>query len=188
MKKFVLTGGPSSGKTSTLEYLGSLPLNLGLVPESAALLLGGGYPVPNESSVSEIRNFQQVILQVQHGLEAMGELKHPGKSALLLDRATLDGVGYWPEGTDSFLRNFSLDLERELARYSGVLFFDLPDEKFFGGLGPKRFHNYAQGRVIAERQYAVWSKHPKFVRIPAYPSLDQKKQHALAELEKLIRS
>src|SRR4029079_18805765 len=48
---------------------------------------------------------------------------HPGK-ILLLDRGTIDGAAYWPEGPEDFWRDIGTTIDKELARYDAVIMLE----------------------------------------------------------------
>ena len=163
--KIVFTGAPSSGKTSAIQALTRLRPELVAVPETASLLLSGGFPPPRAGRAEQRKAFQRAVVAVQRGSEAMFALQHPG-AGMILDRAVLDGAAYWPGGAKGFLREFRIDLDAELARYDHVVFFAQPPKKYFGGLNRTRFHDYEESMRIGAKQFAIWRRHKSFIVIP----------------------
>src|SRR3989338_6530738 len=106
LKKIVFTGAPSSGKSTAIEALSGFSKKLVIVPETASLLLAGGYPPPDVGNLNQVRTFQKIILDLEKNLEEMFAYKNPKATHMILDRAILDGVGYWPKGPEAFLREF----------------------------------------------------------------------------------
>lgn len=185
-KKIVMTGAPSSGKSTALEEIRKVfGDQVVLVPESAVVLLAGGFPAPAHGDLEQIRCFQKAILAVQENLEDIFERKNTTGSPSVLDRAKLDGAGFWPPGPQDYLKNFGLDLAQELARYDHVLFLELPEEKYFGGVLQTRFHNYEQSKASEKKLAEVWSQHPSFLRIPAQADFNKKIEHIIQTIKAL---
>ena len=102
--------------------------------------------------------------------------EHPGKT-LLLDRGTIDGAAYWPEGPDDYWRDLGTTLEAELARYETVVWmqtcaavgaYDGDASNFC------RFED-AEGAVASGELLArLWSAHPRLERVDAFARLDDK--------------
>lgn len=179
--KIVLTGAPSSGKSSILAELQKLSLpNVALVPESAVVLLAGGFPAPSHGDLEQIAIFQRTILHVQENLEDICYRKNPQATHMVLDRAKLDGAGFWPPGPEDYLKNFPVNKEQEYANYDVVLFLDLPPKEFFGGIHQARFHDYEQSLESGRRLEQVWSGHPHFKKISAKSDFADKVSDVIA--------
>jgi hypothetical protein len=186
LRKIVFTGAPSSGKSSVLEALKQKFPKFAFVPETAAVLLGGGYPAPEIGNISQQRVFQRTIIQLQKDLEEMIALKLPNAPFMILDRALLDGVAYWPKGPSDYLQEFKIDASEEIGKYDHVIYFAIAPESQFGGMHEKRFHNYEQSREIGKKQHEVWKPHPSFLEIPAYEKFGDKVDHALRAVSKIV--
>lgn len=176
VQKVILTGGPSSGKSALVERLKVVAPHLALVPETATILLSGGFPKPR--TPAEVRIFQSVFPGVQDHLERMIALRNPDARVMIMDRVVMDGYGFWPGDLESFLEAVNLKLEPAMQAYDWVVFFQMPDEKDFGGNNPFRFHNYAQSVAVSARLEELWSKHPNFIMIPTTVKFDLKIQIA----------
>jgi hypothetical protein len=186
MIKIVLTGAPSSGKSSALDAIAVLkPEHIVLVPESAVVLLKGGFPAPSHDDLEQIRSFQKSILVVQENLEHICSLKNSDASHMILDRAKLDGAAFWPPGIEDYLQNFPVRINEELSKYDHVLFLELPKKEHFGGVHQARFHNYEQSLESERRLEKVWGGHPSFIRIAAHQDFNLKIQSILETLKKL---
>jgi hypothetical protein len=186
MTKIVLTGAPSSGKSSALDAIAGLKLeHIVLVPESAVVLLKGGFPAPSHDDLEQIRNFQNSILTVQENLEDICSRKNPRASHMILDRAKLDGAAFWPPGIEDYLQNFPVRIDQELTKYDQILFLELPKKEHFGGVHQARFHNFEQSLESERRLEKVWGGHPNFIRIAAHQDFDKKIQSIIDTLKKL---
>ncbi len=184
MKKIVLTGAPSSGKSSALKHLMRLGWpKVAFVPETARVLLGAGYPTPAHGSLEQIHAFQKDILSLQASIEAAWDARAAQLRHLVLDRGRPDGAGFWPAGEEDYFRSFSMNAAHELSRYDHVLFLALPPEGDFGAQDAERFHDYAQSLEVEQRLNALWARHPGFELVPAQPSLEAK----IALVEERVR-
>jgi predicted ATPase len=187
LTKIVLTGAPSSGKSSALIEIEKLSSSkIALVPESAVVLLKGGFPAPAHDDLEQIRAFQTSILTVQENLESICARKNPQASVMVLDRAKLDGAAFWPPGIEDYLKNFPVNLQEELGKYDHVLFLELPKQEHFGGVHQARFHNFEQSLESERRLEKVWGQHPNFTRIPAEENFDKKIEAVLKEIKRII--
>lgn len=185
--KIVLTGAPSSGKSSSLNALAKIyGSRLALVPESAVVLLSGGFPAPSHDDIEQIRAFQRAIITLQENLEIVVERRSPAAEFFVLDRAKLDGAGFWPPGPDDYCRQFSVDAAKELAKYDHVLFLELPTAESFGGVNQKRFHDFEQSLESERRLRQVWSRHPSFTTIPAKATLDEKVADVVSAIGRFV--
>lgn len=173
--KIVLTGAPSSGKSSTMRELQRVfGGQVALVPESAVVLLSGGFPAPQHVDVEQIRAFQKAILQVQAGLEQIIPRQNPLAKVYIFDRGSLDGAGFWPLGAEDFLKQFGLTRQNEFAKFDHVLFMELPSPEAFGGVNQLRFHDYQQSKQSEDQLRETWGSHPGFKEIKAQATLEEK--------------
>lgn len=187
-QKIVITGAPSSGKSTTMQLIRrDYSDRIVVVPESAAVLLAGGFPAPAHDDLEQIRAFQLAIIQTHISLEEIFSKQNPEINWMLLDRALVDGAGFWPEGPESYFKEFKIDPEKEFARYDFVLFFELPDKSAFGGVNNLRFHNYEQSLESEKRLQEVWREHPRFIEITATADFDEKIQSAVAVINEITR-
>jgi predicted ATPase len=182
----VITGAPSSGKSTVMKRLET---NLGdrvvVVPESAVVLLSGGFPAPAHDDMEQITVFQKAIIQVQTGLETVFARQNPEANLTIFDRGILDGAGFWPPGAKDYLEKFHLDVAKEFSKFNYVLFFELPSEKFYGGVNRLRFHDYAQSLESAKKLKEIWSQHPHYIEIKATEDFEDKIQTAISMIEKI---
>src|SRR4051794_31788836 len=113
MPRIVLTGGPGSGKTVVSRRIAAAnPGRFVLVPEAATQV----YTLLNTRwdrlDVNGRRDAQRRMYRLQLEQEQRIAEEHPDKS-LLLDRGTIDGATYWPDGPDDFWRDVGTTLDRE---------------------------------------------------------------------------
>lgn len=158
-KRVVLTGGPGAGKTAVLELIRlSFCKHIRVLPESAGILFGGGFPRAREGEL--LRAGQRAIFHVQHELERAAAA---GDAAIVLcDRGTVDGAAYWP-GPDTLWSAVDTTLEAQLARYDAVIHLRTPSEN--GGYenksNPLRIETAVEARAIDARIGEAWARHPR---------------------------
>lgn len=184
--RVVLTGGPGGGKTTAADlYRRELGEQVVIVPESATILYMGGFPRSGEPGVR--RATQRAIYQVQINLED-AQAEHYHSRILLCDRGTIDGAVYWPNEAEDFFISLGTSLEKELARYDAVIFFETAA---VGGIAieggnPARIESIEQARLIDQKLKDLWSKHPNFVFVPHEKSFMKKVNSGLRELANII--
>ncbi len=178
MKRVVLTGGPGAGKTTICTQLAAeFPMEIVTVPEAATEVyrrLGTRWDLLD---VAGRRDVQRRIYQLQLELEAHALRQHSGKSLLLLDRGTVDGAAYWPDGPEAYWEDLHTTLEQELERYNAVIWMETA-----AALGvyegsqsnPCRFEDSAAAVESGRQVGAMWARHPKLVRVAAYATIREK--------------
>lgn len=116
MLKFVLTGGPCTGKTTLLESLGSIGYQI--VPEAATLLIKSILDNGDEALLNDIKKFQLILFKKQLELESKAVLDKD----VFIDRGIIDGIAY--------CKFFKVKPPTELLkyikynRYNGVFLLD----------------------------------------------------------------
>ncbi len=120
----VLTGGPGGGKTAVLEMARRyFCRHVAIAPEAAGIVFGGGFP--KSDTPTGRRAAQRAIFHVQRALETVALASHE-TAVVLCDRGALDGLAYWPGSRQSFFKEFGIDFELELRRYSAVVHVEVP--------------------------------------------------------------
>lgn len=177
----MLTGGPGAGKTVVSARLAAeRPDVIVGVPEAATQVYESLATRWDRLDLPGRRDVQRRIyrLQVEQEDRIERELGRAGASkVLLLDRGTVDGAAYWPEGPQDYWRELGTDLARELARYDAVVWMQTSAALgLYDGDSSNacRFEHpdaaIASGNLLAQ----LWGKHPKLYRIQAYPDLGEK--------------
>lgn len=188
VNRIVLTGAPSSGKSSVMSEIQKRQWpNVALVPESAVVLLSGGFPAPEHHDLEQIRSFQNVILTLQSHMEQVISRQNPSAQNLVLDRARLDGAGFWPLGVSDYLQQFQVSRDQEYKNYDQIIFMGLPQSDFFEGVNERRFHNFEQSQQSEKQLLEVWSQHPNFHFIQAEKDFNLKVENTLALIQQLMR-
>lgn len=159
MKKIVLTGGPSGGKTTALSLLQeTFGGDVAIVPEAATLIYSGGFPRKDNSPI-HIEHAQNIIFYTVHQLEKLAERTSHAK-VIICDRGSIDGAVYWPHGPEDFFKAMNTTLEAELARYDAVLHLSPPPKKDFYESTHVRTESLEQAFEIDEKIKKIWEKHP----------------------------
>jgi len=181
--RIAMTGGPGGGKTTAADlFRRELGEQVVIVPETATILFGGGFPRSNQ--VDARRAAQTAIFYVQRNLEDVQAALYPER-ILLCDRGTIDGAAYWPDGPGSYFGALGTSLEAELARYDAVVFFEtaaVAGLSIEGG-NPVRQESLEQARLLDAELRALWSRHRRFLFVPHDQSFFRKLTVALALLQ-----
>jgi predicted ATPase len=184
-RKLVLTGGPCAGKTSVATLIeNAFKDSVVIVPESASLLLKGGFPRWPESQA--IASFQKSIYRLQVEVEAMFSQRY-GKKLFILDRGTVDGAAYWPEGPSCFFEALGTTEALEYARYDGVIYLESASEEDYLSnqfANPDRNENWGEASGLDQATRAVWSRHPALSTVPCHPRFADKVLQVVTLIEK----
>jgi predicted ATPase len=183
----VVTGGPGGGKTTAADlFRREIGERVVVVPEAATLLFSGGFP--RSAQPHARRSAQLAIYHVQTQLENVQTALFPDR-ILLCDRGTIDGAAYWPEDqAGDFFQALDTTLDRELARYDAVLFFESAAD---GGLSveggnPVRIESQREAVELDARLRQLWSAHRNFHVVPHNPSFMKKITTGLTLLERVV--
>ena len=191
MKRIVLTGGPGAGKSVVCDALAKAdPARIVLVPEAATQVYAALGSRWDRMDIEGRRDAQRRIYRWQRAQEErIGATARPGQ-ILLLDRGTVDGAAYWPEGPDAYWRDLGTTLEAELARYDAVILLETAAALgIYDGeaSNPVRFEAPAaaieSGRVLEK----LWGAHRNLRRVNAFTDVAHKIEAVSALLNELIQ-
>src|SRR3954464_14583039 len=119
--RIVLTGGPGAGKSVISRRLASDHADRYVrVPEAATQVYDLLQTRWDRLDLPGRRDVQRRIYHLQRNQEDALADQHPDK-ILLLDRGTIDGAAYWPEGPDDYWHDLGTTIQAELARYDTIL-------------------------------------------------------------------
>lgn len=186
-RRIAFTGGPGGGKTTALEIFRlEFGHELIIVPETATLLYRAGFPRFHDPQ--GLRAAQTAIFQVQRSVEDIYAAHFPDRT-YLCDRGTLDGAAYWPEGEMQFFRDQGTTLEKELGRYSAILFFETAAAGGISieGNNPARVETGDEARVIDQRLQKLYRHHDNFHLIAHEKSFFSKIEAGLESLRAVLR-
>lgn len=162
-KWVVITGGPSSGKTTTVNHLKSLGFHSS--PESARTLIDMG--IGSGLTTQEVRRdeerFNESVLNIQIALE---NILLPGKLCFH-DRGVPDSLAYIRLiGSDeSYAKEMALK-----RKYHAVFLLDLlPFEKDYARIEDEKMAKYIDGLIYATYTELAY----KVKRVPVFPVEDR---------------
>ncbi|HEY5951152.1 MAG TPA: ATP-binding protein [Kofleriaceae bacterium] len=180
-RRIVLTGGPGAGKTAVLETMRkTLCKHVMVVPESAGLVFGGGFP--RGTTPEARRAAQRAIFYVQRELEVA--IMPENVSIALCDRGTIDGLAYWP-GPGELWPQVGTTLDEQLARYHAVIHLRTPPiEHGYNNQNPLRTESAKEAAVIDARIAEAWARHPRRFEVPAMENFLAK----VARVVEIVRS
>ncbi|MFN4243698.1 MAG: ATP-binding protein [Tepidisphaerales bacterium] len=182
----VLTGGPGAGKTRAVSELRRRHGGrLETLPEAATQVyrqLGRRW---DQLTVDERREAQRCMYQLQKAQEAELAGRITPGTLVLLDRGTLDGAGYWPDGVEAFFDAMGTTEADELARYDGVIHLQTASAL---GLYDRdasnevRFETADEALASDRLMAALWARHPRRLDVPAAATWPDK----LAAVERAV--
>jgi predicted ATPase len=177
MKRIVLTGGPGAGKTVISARIAAAhPEKFVLVPEAATQVYFALQTRWDRLDVPGRRDVQRRIYHLQIEQEDRIACEYPEK-ILLLDRGTIDGAAYWPDGPAEYWRDLRTSLDEQLSRYDMVILlessaalgiYDGADSNFC------RFEDAEAAIASGNLLLQLWGGHPNLKHIRAFENLDDK--------------
>jgi predicted ATPase len=177
--RIVLTGGPGAGKTVISKRIATLhPDRFVLVPEAATQVYDALQTRWDKLDLPGRREVQRKIYALQVDQENRTADANPGKT-LLLDRGTIDGAAYWPDGADDYWKDVGSTLDAELKRYHAVIWMESAaalGQKFYDGdfSNSCRFEDAAGAIESGKLLLKLWGGHPNLKHVGAFESLDDK--------------
>lgn len=176
--KFVISGGPCSGKTTALERIQSFLRERGFrvftVPEAATILFLNGASPDDLVSTQCQQAFQQFVIQTQMTLEdriyKYAESTNQ-KCILLCDRGIMDGSAYVDDDIWTHVLEFAgLDkISAREGRYDAVFHLvtaaDGAPNYYTLANNRARSETIDDAKAIDKRTQTAWSGHPHHVII-----------------------
>ena len=176
-RRIVLTGGPGAGKTVVAARIAAeQPDRFIVVPEAATQVYTMLQTRWDRLDHAGRHDVQRRIYRLQREQEDRLAAEHPTKT-LLLDRGTIDGAAYWPEGAEAYWHDLGTTHDVEIRRYDAVLLlqtsaalglYDGEDSNFC------RFED-AEAAIASDNLLELlWRNHPRLTKVPAFHTLDEK--------------
>jgi len=158
-RKIVLTGGPGAGKTViTRALIEQFPDRYVLVPEAATAVYSRLNTRWDKLDLAGRRHVQRL-------------------KTLLLDRGTIDGAAYWPDGADAYWIDLQTTLSAELRRYDTVLWLETAAALgIYDGDASNavRFEDAAGAVASGHQLLRLWQDHPRLHHVGAFVDLADK--------------
>jgi nicotinamide riboside kinase len=177
VRKIVLTGGPGAGKSVIAAALvEAMRPRLALVPEAATQVYTALGTRWDKLDLAGRRDAQTRMYRLQVAQEDRIARERPDR-VLLLDRGTIDGAAYWPDGPEAFWRSLGTTHEAELARYDVVLWLETAAALgLYDGdaSNATRFEDPAAAVASGKVLQVLWGEHPRLHHVGAFVSLEDK--------------
>jgi predicted ATPase len=180
MAKIVLTGGPGAGKSVLSAALAARwPGRVVRVPESATSVYARLGTRWDKLDLDGRRRVQRMIYHNQVEQE-QAAAAHSGPGAdklLLLDRGTIDGAAYWPDGPAAYWADLGTTVAAELARYDGVIWLETAAALgIYDGDASNsvRFESPAAAVESGRLLKTLWGGHPQLHHVGAFVSMADK--------------
>jgi predicted ATPase len=177
MKRIVLTGGPGAGKTVISSAIAAAnPQRYIRVPEAATQVYNLLQTRWDRLDLAGRRDVQRRIYHLQRQQEDALAKQHPDQ-ILLLDRGTIDGAAYWPEGPDDYWRDLGTTAAAELQRYDAVIW--LQTSATLGlydhdASNPCRFEHPEAAIASGNLLKMLWGGHARLMQVDAFANLNDK--------------
>jgi len=172
----VLTGGPCSGKSSSLAYLTERLSDNGfmvfVIPETATLITNSGIDRRKMNKSKQVVMYEEAILDMQLAFEetyqqTVTRIFPERKKIILLDRGIMDIKAFMPD--DDFraiLKKKRLTEVRLRDRYNGVIHLVTAAEGapafYTGENNSARIETPEEARIIDQKIRESWLGHPHF--------------------------
>lgn len=184
--KIAITGGPSGGKTTLIDFLKKeFGAKVKVVPEAASILYKGGFP--------RVKNYdgyihaQRAILATQREIEDLRCKLYP-ESLIVCDRGSLDSLAYWPEDEEHFFETFKTTRDVEHARYHWVIHLDTATEPDYDTTNEIRTESFHEALLLNEKIKKSWEGHPQRIIISPDSDFFAKMKRATLVIEAILEN
>ena len=170
IRKIVLTGGPSAGKTTGLSWIQNAFSKLGYtvlyVPETATELISGGVtPWTCGTNLDYQKGQMRLQLEKEKVFERAAQSMNAEKILIVCDRGALDNRAYMDAREfAAVLADIGMTEEQLLGRYGAVFHMVTAakgaEEFYTFENNAARYETAEQARALDDRLIAAWSKHP----------------------------
>lgn len=187
--RIALTGGPGAGKTIIANWLASEnPEKFATIPEAATQVYQRHNTRWDLLDDSARRNIQREIFRLQRQQEDAIPAATDHR-IFLLDRGSLDGSVYWPDGPEDYWRELQTSELAELERYDAVIWLQTCAVI---GLYDGSESNACRGEVseqavlTGQKLARAWFRHPRLYRVDAFPTIEEKVAMVCKIIETII--
>jgi predicted ATPase len=177
MRRIVLTGGPGAGKTVISHHIvAANPQRYAQVPEAATQVYDALQTRWDLLDIEGRRDVQRRIYALQIEQEERISREHPDK-ILILDRGTIDGAAYWPEGAQAYWQELGTSAEAELSRYDMVIWLETcATLNLYDGhrSNARRFESPEAAIESGRLLFTLWQPHPNLHHVAACLTIEKK--------------
>ena len=189
VKRIVLTGGPSAGKSSSLNTIKDYYINKGyvvyIVNESATELMNSGI-IPDGNNISMIY-FQDILLRYQLYKEdlinSIINYNNCAKNIVIIyDRGLLDGKAYINDFEfNNLLKKYNLSEFDLLNRYDLVIHLETGAKSKYYRLdnNSARRENVTEAVEKDNLIYNAWINHNNLVKVECYDDFNEKQKEII---------
>lgn len=200
--EIVITGGPCSGKTTSMDYISEKLQDLGfrviIVPEIATEFISGGVPdieqLKKENPQKYLEVERQIILATLSRREekrALARIFNDEKCVIFFDRGAMDTKAYVPrEFFEAILREEGLTLYDVRDSYDGVIHLITAArgaEKFYTKENNQaRREMLEEARDVDKRTLEAWIGHPHLKIIDNSTGFESKMERTLQAISRML--
>ncbi|MCS6838264.1 MAG: hypothetical protein NZ480_05395, partial [Bdellovibrionaceae bacterium] len=98
-----------------------------------------------------------------------------------------DGLAYWPLSEEEFFGELHTDWDTELNRYHWVIQLDSACQYGYDSSNPIRSESPEEALKINQRLHQIWSRHPRYFRIPSHFQFIKKIRFAEFLIHQILR-
>ncbi len=192
IRKIVITGGPSAGKTTGLSWVQNAFAKLGytvlFVPETATEFISGGVAPWTCGTNVEYQKVQMALqLEKERLFEQAARTMRAEKILIVCDRGALDNKAYMNDEEFAEVLAFVGKTEQELLeRYDAVFHMVTAAkgaEQFYTKENNKaRYESVQEAVELDTRLIAAWEKHPYLRIIDNSVDFNHKLRNLIAEI------
>ena len=196
----VLTGGPCSGKSSSLAYLTEKLSDHGflvfVVPETATLITGNGIDRRKMDKPGQIVVFEEAIFDMQVSFEdtykqAVSRIFPERRKVILLDRGIMDIRAFLTDDVfNGILKKKNMTRAAIRHRYDGIIHLvtaaDGAPEYYTGENNSARLESPEEALRIDLRTQESWLGHPRFKIIDNSTDFEGKIRRTFSALAAMV--
>ncbi len=192
IRKIVLTGGPSAGKTTGLSWIQNALSKLGytvlFVPETATELISGGVaPWTCGTNLDYQKGQMRLQLEKEKVFERAARSMNAEKILIVCDRGAMDNRAYMDEREFGEVLSDIGMTEAQLTEGYGAVFHMVTaakgaEEFYTFENNAARYETTEQARALDDRLIAAWSGHPYQRIIDNDRDFEEKLKRLIAEI------
>lgn len=197
IKKIVLTGGPSAGKSSSLEFIRKYYSELGykvyILSETATDLMNSGI-IPNQNNLSVVE-FQEIIFKYQLFKEnlVLNIVNNNNflNNIIIFDRGVIDNKAFInDEEFEMILKKYKYIENELLSRYDLVIHLETGAKSNYYRTDNNSCRRESVDLAIKldNLTYKAWQNHNNLVKIECYDNFYDKQNKIINVIDKELNS